>query len=317
MQKMLTIPVYVITGFLGCGKTRFITEMLTDEGFSEGERTLVLCCEEGEDEYDPEVLKQANAVLVNLESPKDIAGHKLARLNKEYRPERVLIEYNAMWLLETLYQAVKPDAWALAQIITLVDASTFEMYLKNMRKFMADGLKEADLVIFNRSDENTPKSKYRRAVKGINNTTRLFFENLDGSTDDGVADEDLPYDVKATPIQIGDEDFGTFYLDAMEHPDRYDGKIIRARGRAFRMDDMPKDCYVFGRHVMTCCADDIGGIGLLCKYRDKAPETNGWIMVEAKAEKSFSPLHGCEAVILIEQKATPTVAPKEELVYFN
>lgn len=317
MQNIPSVPVYIITGFLGCGKTKFVTEMLTDEGFSEGERTLVLCCEEGEEEYDPEVLKKANAVLINLEQVRDIAGHKLARLDKEYKPERVIIEYNATWLLENLYAAKKPDTWELAQIITLVDASTFEVYLKNMRKYMADGLKEADLVIFNRSDENTPKSKYRRSVKGINNTTRLFFENLDGTTDDGVSDEDLPYDVKANPVQIGDEDFGTFYLDAMEHPDRYDGKTIRARGRAFRMEDMPKDCYVFGRHVMTCCADDIGGIGFLCKFKGQPPKTNDWIMVEAKAEKSFSMLHNCEAIVLTEQKVTPTGAPKEELVYFN
>ena len=92
MQSVTTVPVYIITGFLGCGKTKFVTEMFTDEGFTEGERTLLLCCEEGEDEYDPEVLKKANAVLVNLEQVRDIAGHKLARLNREYRPERVIIE---------------------------------------------------------------------------------------------------------------------------------------------------------------------------------------------------------------------------------
>ena len=317
MEAMTTVPVYIITGFLGAGKTRFVTEMLTDEGFSEGERTLLLCCEQGEDEYDPEILKKANAVLVDLDGPRDIAGHKLARADREYKPERVIIEYNATWLLDSLYQAKKPDSWELAQIIDLVDAGTFEMYLKNMRKYMADGLKEADLVIFNRCNENTTKSKYRRAVKGLNNTTRVFFENLDGTTDDGVADEDLPYDVKANPIQIADEDFGTFYLDAMEHPDRYDGKSIRARGRAFRMEDMPKNCYVFGRHVMTCCAEDIGGIGFLCQYKGEGPKTNDWIMVEAKAEKSFSPLHNCEAIILTELSAVPTGAPKEELVYFN
>ena len=314
---MTSVPVYIITGFLGSGKTKFVTEMLTDENFTEGERTLLLCCEEGEEEYDPEVLKKANAVLVNLEQSREIAGHRLARLDREYRPERVIVEYNATWLIETLYQAKKPDSWELAQIIDLVDATTYEMYLKNMRKYIADGLKEADLVIFNRCDENTTKSRYRRAVKGINATTRIFFENLDGTTDDGVSDEDLPYDVKASPVQIGDEDFGTFYLDAMEHPERYDGKVIRARGRAFRMDDMPKNCYVFGRHVMTCCADDIGGIGFLCRYTGQPPQTNDWIMVEAKAEKSFSPLHNCEAIVLTEQSAAPTHAPKEELVYFN
>jgi len=317
MEAMTTVPVYIITGFLGAGKTRFVTEMLTDEGFSEGERTLLLCCEQGEDEYDPEILKKANAVLVDLDGPRDIAGHKLARADREYKPERVIIEYNATWLLDSLYQAKKPDSWELAQIIDLVDAGTFEMYLKNMRKYMADGLKEADLVIFNRCNENTTKSKYRRAVKGLNNTTRVFFENLDGTTDDGVADEDLPYDVKANPIQIADEDFGTFYLDAMEHPDRYDGKSIRARGRAFRMEDMPKNCYVFGRHVMTCCAEDIGGIGFLCRYTGSAPRTNDWIFLDAKVEAAFSPLHGCDAIILIEEKVTAASAPQEELVYFN
>ena len=313
----MNVPVYIVTGFLGSGKTKFITDMLTDEGFSEGERTLLLCCEEGEEEYDPEALKQGNAVLVNLDDPKQIAGKRLMRMNREHRPERVIIEYNATWLLETLYAAEKPDSWALAQIIDLVDASTFEMYLKNMRKYMADGLKEADLVIFNRCDENSRKSPWRRAVKGLNSGTRIFFENLDGTTDDGVADEDLPYDVKANPVVIGDEDFGTFYLDALEHPDRYDGKHIHARGRAFRMEDMPKNCYVFGRHVMTCCAEDIGGIGFLCQFKGEGPKTNDWIMVEARAEKSFSPLHNCEAIILTEQSAKPTGAPREELVYFN
>ena len=313
----MNIPVYIVTGFLGSGKTRFITEMLTDEGFSEGERTLLICCEEGEDEYDPEVLKRANATLVNLDSPRQIAGKRMMRLNREHRPERVIIEYNSTWLLETLYAAEKPSDWALAQIIDLVDATTFEMYLKNMRRYMADGLKEADLVIFNRCDENSRKSPWRRAVKGLNGGTRIFFENLDGTTDDGVADEDLPYDVKADPVCIADEDFGTFYLDALEHPDRYDGKRIHARGRAFRMNDTPKNCYVFGRHVMTCCADDIGGIGFLCSFTGEAPKTNDWLMLDAKVEKSFSPLHGTEAILLTQEKAARTVAPKEELVYFN
>ena len=313
----MNIPVYIVTGFLGAGKTKFVTEMLTDEGFSEGERTLLLCCEEGEEEYDPEVLKKCNTTLVSLDEVRQIAGKRLIRLNREHQPERVIIEYNSTWLMENLYAAEKPDSWALAQIIDLVDANTFELYLKNMRRYMADGLKEADMVIFNRCAPAHAKSAWRRAVKGINGGARVFFENLDGTTDDGVGDEDLPYDVKADPIAIGDEDFGTFYLDALEHPERYDGKRIHARGRAFRMDDMPKNCYVFGRHVMTCCAEDIGGIGFLCQYRGQPPKTNDWVFVDAKVEKSFSPLHGTEAIILIEEKVAPANPPKEELVYFN
>ena len=238
-------------------------------------------------------------------------------LDKKYRPERVLIEYNSTWMLQSLYSAKKPRNWELAQIITLIDATTFELYLQNMRKFMADGIQEGDLIIFNRCSGDMPKSKWRRAALAMNNTARIFFENTDGSMDDGVADEDLPYDVKADPIVIGDTDFGIFYLDAMEHPDRYDGKRIRARGRAFRMQDMPKRCYVFGRHAMTCCVDDIGGIGFLCRYRDKAPATNDWIYLTARAEASFSPLHGRDAIILLEEETNPAGPPEEELVYFT
>ena len=128
----MNIPVYIVTGFLGAGKTKFITDMLTDEGFSEGERTLLLCCDEGEEEYDPEVLKQCNTTLVSLEEVRQIAGKRLIRMNREHQPERVIIEYNSTWLMENLYAAEKPDSWALAQIIDLVDASTFELYLKNM-----------------------------------------------------------------------------------------------------------------------------------------------------------------------------------------
>lgn len=311
----MNTPVYIITGFLESGKTKFISEMLADEGFSEGERTLLLCCEEGEEEYDSKLLHRTNTVLEPLDEPEEL--EKLVELDEKYRPERVIIEYNSTWLLQALYSAKKPESWDLAQIITLVDSTTFEIYLKNMRSFMADGLTEADLVIFNRCTEETTKSPYRRTVLAMNNTARIFFENTDGSMDDGVSDEDLPYDVSAKIIEISDTQFGVFYLDAMEHPDRYDGKTIHVKGRAFRMNGMPKGCFVFGRHAMTCCVDDIGGIGYLCKADGELPKKDAWIMLTAKVEASFSPIHNRDAIILIAQTINPAKPPEEELVYFN
>ena len=315
MSDRMNAPVYIVTGFLESGKTKFITEMLEDDGFSEGERTLLLCCEEGEEEYDAELLKRTNTVKVDLDD--DSALERLVEIDEEFKPERVLIEWNATWLLENLYACQKPECWDLAQIICLVDSNTFELYLTNMRKFMADGLQEADLVIFNRCTEATTKSPYRRTVLAMNNTARIFFENTDGSMDDGVADEDLPYDVNAPVIEIKDTEFGTFYLDALEHADRYDGKTIYVKGRAFRMKGMPKKCFVFGRHAMTCCADDIGGIGYLCKVKGELPKENAWIMLTAKVEAGFSALHGRDGINLIAQTINPAKPPEEDLVYFN
>ena len=41
------IPVYVFTGFLESGKTKFIQDILADPNFTENERTVLLLCEEG------------------------------------------------------------------------------------------------------------------------------------------------------------------------------------------------------------------------------------------------------------------------------
>lgn len=310
------VPVYIITGFLDSGKTRFINEMLADPGFSEGERTLILRCEEGEEEYDAEFLKRSNSVVRDIEDAEDMQ-EKLNAYDAELLPERVIIEYNSTWMMTALYDAPKPDVWELAQIVTLVDSSTFEVYLTNMRTFMTDGLNEADLVLFNRCDENTPKSKFRRQTKALNNTVRCYFENLDGTTDDGITDEDLPYDMSKSPVEISDDQFGTWYLDTMEHADRYDGKVLKLKGQVVYMRDLPNKCYVLSRQAMTCCAEDIGGIGYVCKTADKLPDRNIFVDVVVKAERAYSPIHGREALILIEQSRTVAEKPANEIINFT
>ena len=154
-------------------------------------------------------------------------------------------------------------------------------------------------------------------VKAMNNSCDVIFDNVDGTSDDGVADEDLPYDMKADVIRVKDEDFGVWYLDALEHPDRYDGKTLRVTGKAYKLKGLPRNCYVFGREAMTCCANDIGGIGFVCQYTGAAPAENQWLDVTFKAEKGHSIIHDREAIILVQQKVTAGKAPAEELVYFN
>ena len=311
------VPVYIVTGFLESGKTRFVNEMLADEGFSEGERTLILMCEEGEEEYGKKLLKKSNSLVEAVESAQQLADGLLNRLDEKYQPERIIVEYNAMWMLQALYDAPKPECWDLAQIVTLVDANTFDLYLKNMQKVVSDGLREADLVIFNRCGPDTPKSVYRRRTLALNNTCRIYFENTDGTMDDGVSDDDLPYDMTAEPIVVEDDQFGVWYIDAMENSGRYDGKVLKLHGKAFFPKGTPKKCFVFGRYAMTCCAEDIRGIGFVCQWKGEMPGKDAWITLTAKAEKAYSPIHGREAIVLVGQDVQPAEPMKEELVYFN
>lgn len=311
------VPIYLITGFLESGKTSFIRDLLNDEGFTEGERTLLICCEEGVEEYDAALLGKANTVLVSLESQEAFGSNLLPDLEKKYRPERVIIEYNSIWGMKHLSTVKKPKHWELYQVVDMVDASTFELYLNNMRQVMTDGIQKADLVLFNRCDAETRKSAFRRTVRAMNAATEIIFENMDGTTEDGVSDEDLPYDMKAPIIKIHDDQFGVWYLDAMEHPERYDGKTVCVKGKAFDADGLPNGCYVFGRHAMTCCVDDIGGVGFICKTTGEIPGGNQWLELTAKVQKGYSLLHRRESIILIQQKIKLGKAPEEELVTFN
>ena len=45
------VPVYLFTGFLESGKTKFAQQTLEDASFNNGDRILLLVCEEGVEEY--------------------------------------------------------------------------------------------------------------------------------------------------------------------------------------------------------------------------------------------------------------------------
>ena len=90
-------PVYMINGFLESGKTEFITYTLAQPYFQIRGRTLLILCEEGENEYDTDLLKQSRTELVLIDEEADFTANRLIELEKKYKPERIIIEYNGMW----------------------------------------------------------------------------------------------------------------------------------------------------------------------------------------------------------------------------
>ena len=106
----MEIPVYIFTGFLEGGKTLFIQDTLEDKRFNSGERTLLLVCEEGEEEYRPERFSGKNVFIRTLEDESELNEQNLSRMITETKAERVLVEYNGMWLLQHFYDEM-PDGW--------------------------------------------------------------------------------------------------------------------------------------------------------------------------------------------------------------
>lgn len=312
----MKIPVFVIHGFLEGGKTRFALETLADEYFSGGERNLILACEEGIEEYDDETLKQANATLVMLEDKSEFNEKFLAACQKKYKPTQIVLEYNCMWGMDFLRDMYMPEGWLVAQVITVVDASTFDVYLKNMKSIFMEMAKDSDLIIFNRSSDDTPAAAYKRNMRAVNPKAQVVFEKEDGTVLE--FEEELPFDLEAEVIGIEDVDYGIWYIDAMDHPERYDGKTLRFTAMVYKGKHLPEGYFVPGRMAMTCCADDTAFIGFLCRssYVDRLKQRQ-WITVTAKAHMEKRPeYNGEEGIVLHSVNIRKAEKPEEELVYF-
>ncbi len=118
------IPIYLFLGFLEAGKTKFIQETLEDKRFNKGEKTLLLVCEEGVEEFDISRMPKKNIVIHVIDDKSEFTMENFTKLLKESGAERIVCEYNGMWLMDDFYKAM-PDDTTIAQTMFFADAATF------------------------------------------------------------------------------------------------------------------------------------------------------------------------------------------------
>lgn len=313
----MEIPVYLFVGMLESGKTAFIQETMEDPRFDNGERTLILLCEEGENELDTERFPTQNSVVVTLEDKSQLTSENLARWQKETGAERVLIEYNGMWLMQDLAQAL-PQGWVVYQCIMTADGTTFESYFANMRQLMLDKFASSELLVINRAEHITDKVAVHKAVRQATRRCDIAYEYADGSVAyDDIPDE-LPFDISGDEIHLKDDEFGIWYLDASENPAKYKGKTICFKAQVCQTDRAGKGCFVPGRFAMTCCVDDITFVGFVCKYDNyKSLEQRSWISVKAKINLKYHPLYKGEGPVLTALDIQPAEPAADDIVYFT
>ncbi len=304
------VPVYVFTGLLDSGKTSFINDTMRQPDFRQGERIMIISCEEGDEEYE-------SKAVVTVEDEEDFTPELVNRCIDKYDPTMILVEYNGMWGQETLYDAFVDTPGTIYQAIMTVDATTYDMYMRNMRAMLIEKFKMADMIIFNRCDDSTPAATMRRATLAVNNRTQIYFERLDG--EDFEMEDLLPYDITADVIELEDPEYGIWFVDAQDSPDRYDGKTISFKAQVRRSNHLPKTGIYPGRKIMTCCADDIAFYAYPCNISQVKSTTiknplnikdGTWVTLKARMQKrgEYFMLHGIRV-----EKAQP---PKEEVVNF-
>ena len=309
---MADIPVYLITGFLDAGKTNFINGILED-GFAQQGRTLLICCEEGEEAYNPAALK--NVTVVTVEDAEDLNPAAFRAWEKQYHPTQTLIEYNGMWQLEALNTAL-PSNWILYQIMTFVQAATFDLYAKNMGQLMMEKITNADMLVFNRCTAELRDALRKRNLRMVNRRAEIWLENEDGSSENYLTGDECPFDLNQDVIDIPDEDYGVWYVDVMDHPDRYAGKLVHMKMMMLHSKRYP-GVHCPGRFAMVCCANDVQFFGIVAKgvnlnqYRDK-----DWIEVNARMAVEKNPAYQGKGPVMHVISQSPCEKPAEEVVTF-
>ena len=305
------IPVYFINGFLESGKTEFINFTIEEDYFKIDELTLIIACEEGEKEYEPEALEGGNAVLELLDGESAFTLKNLSALAAKHNPERIIIEYNGMWNPKDI---LLPQDWAMEEQITLIDATTFAMYYANMKSRIAEMVRNADVVVFNRCDNIAldELQSFRRSVRAINSFADIVFENAYGEME--LGEEELPYDLESDIIVLDEDTYAIWYMDAMERMDRYHGKTVQFLAMVMHQEVFPEGWLIPGRVAMVCCEDDVAFLGFPCKW-DGAPLAEGqWVTMTAVMKEEYWFEYEGEGPVLYGVSAEPAEAPAKVMI---
>ncbi len=309
------VPVYLFTGFLEAGKTKFIQETLEDERFAIKENTLLLVFEEGEEEYDKSKFACDVAIEV-IDNKEFMNSDVLEKLLKKHKSVRVMVEYNGMWPLTDLYEAM-PMGWMIYQEIMLADANTFGVYNANMRTQTVDKLNSCEVVILNRTPENVDKDAYHKIVRGVSRSAAISYVYPDGHIEYDETIDPLPFDTESNNVVIEDRDYALWYRDMTEEPQKYIGKTITFKGIVAVDKRFPKNTFVVGRHVMVCCENDITYRPVVAISPEAQTLNNrDWVMISAKFDMKAHDLYEDKGPILTVTALVKADPPEQEVATF-
>ena len=316
------IPVYLFVGFLESGKTKFIQETFEDPNFDSGDKTLLLVCEEGEIEYDPSKFAFGGVHVAQIEDKSELTAENLTALEKKSGCGRVIIEYNGMWLIQELYDAL-PDNWLIYQSLATADGTTIKTYAGDsaMRSLLLDKLRGSELLVVNRAEavnDDESRQLIHKLVRQASRRCDIAYEFKDGSVAYDDIPDPLPFDVNAPVIDIHDDDFGIWYMDCQDEPQKYTGKTVRFLAQVCQTNRAGKNSFVPGRFAMTCCVQDIQFVGFPCSYDGyKALEQRAWVTVTAKVNYKFHNIYRGKGPVLTAISVEPAEKPQNDVVTFS
>lgn len=313
----MNIPVYLITGFLEAGKTKFIQETLVGQPLETKGSTLLLLCEEGIEEYDPAAFAIPDVYCEVIEDEDDLTEELLSSLAAKHDATLVMIEYNGMWQLSSLYDNLPMD-WEIFQELFICDANTIENYNRNMRSLVVDKLSSCDLVAFNRVTPEMDRMPLHKLARAVSRTVGIIYDMTDGTIVQDTIEDPLPFDINADIVRIEDRDYAYWYRDLAEDMGKYNGKKLHFKGVVLKDETVPRGTFICGRHIMTCCADDIQYSGIACKWKGSENlKSYNWVEVTGKISIERHKVYEGPGPVLKVTSVVPAAAPEQQVATFE
>ena len=158
--------------------------------------------------------------------------------------------------LDQLYNNL-PANWTVYQEMTFADVNTFITFNQNMRNLVFDKLKSTETIVFHNSKRDMDKMPLHKLVRTVNRKCDIIYEYGPSQIELDTIEDPLPFDINAKIVEISDQDYAIWYSDMNDNEPEYYGRKIKFKGRTLLGGGLQNDEFVIGRHIMTCCADDI------------------------------------------------------------
>ena len=273
------IDTRLVYGFLDAGKTSYIRENVLSDVFWKYGSTLILCFEQGEEDYDAESLAQKNAFVVYYDGG-DVAGFCRDAMEK-YRPGRIYVEMNAMM---TELAAALPACLKKTFAVTLIDWETMALYYTNFMPMMKQMVTDSQQVVFRGCPSADLLAPYSQAFRLMNPKASYLRRDPMGYHEKAF-EMFLPYSLEDAEIVIGEWRFLPFWLDALDHPEHYEGKEIVFKDPVELRRAGEAGAWSCGRVVMTCCMQDLQFMSFEAEMSeaDAAECREGWVIGRAAA----------------------------------
>ena len=296
------IDTRLVLGFKGAGKTTYISDCISNDYFYKYGKTLIICFEQGKNDFDTEALLERNASVVyydGLRKMEEFCSEQIAR----YSPDRIYVEMSTKLLMTGLQF---PEVMNVTAAVTWIDWATLDGYYGYFRQELNQMVSISRQITFRGCPSKDLLAPYSQGFKLMNPDASYLREDALGYHEKAF-DLFVPYSLEEDVITISAKEYLIFWLDATDHPEHYNNKLLCFPDPLELRAITGSGSWSAGRVVMTCCMADLQFMSH--ELIGAEAISGGWATMEAYGHIVMDE-YGQKSLKLKPEKISPAAAPE-------